>query len=310
MRLKRRTLPEGPGVGQRLQEARLAQGLSLGRIAKATKIQEPHLSAFEADQFGSLPEVYERGLIRAYALFLSIEPEPLLSTYDRSRKITRHTSKVEVPPTRRWQLPFTLTKRRAWGLVTLLLLIGVSLGTRGVIAELNQPPKLELSLRQAGDLAELHGETTPGASLWVADSAVTPDAEGRFSVKLLIPDETTSLKVKARSSYGRESVVHRELSPGKTSLDEGRGPVRLTVRVGLQSTFLDIEAEAPLFRGIALPGAIHTFSGPSITISTSNAGTTALTLSNDRLSVRDLGPLGGKGEKVERLTFLPGTEVE
>lgn len=66
------------GIGGQLRQAREERGLSLQDVEKATRIRQAFLQAMEEDRFGDLPEVYGRGLLRNYAKFLGLDPEPLL----------------------------------------------------------------------------------------------------------------------------------------------------------------------------------------------------------------------------------------
>ncbi len=68
------------GVGQALAEARQAQGLALADVAQQLKFMTRQLEALEAERFESLPgPTIARGMVRTYARFLKLDPEPLLS---------------------------------------------------------------------------------------------------------------------------------------------------------------------------------------------------------------------------------------
>lgn len=70
-----------PEVGARLRQAREERGLSLQEVERATRIRRALLQALEEDRRGDLPEVYWRGLLRNYAKFLGLDPEPLLKEW-------------------------------------------------------------------------------------------------------------------------------------------------------------------------------------------------------------------------------------
>jgi cytoskeleton protein RodZ len=68
------------GVGKALAEARQAQGLELADVAQHLKFMTRQLEAIEAERFDSLPgPTIARGMVRTYARFLKLDPEPLLS---------------------------------------------------------------------------------------------------------------------------------------------------------------------------------------------------------------------------------------
>jgi transcriptional regulator with XRE-family HTH domain len=70
-------------LGTRLQRRRSERGLSLEQAAAGSRIRRGHLAALEASEFERLPgAAYVRGYLRAYAVFLGLDPAPLLSAYD------------------------------------------------------------------------------------------------------------------------------------------------------------------------------------------------------------------------------------
>lgn len=69
------------GVGRTLAEARQAQGLALTDVAQHLKFMTRQIEAIEAERFESLPgPTIARGMVRTYARFLKLDPEPLLSS--------------------------------------------------------------------------------------------------------------------------------------------------------------------------------------------------------------------------------------
>ena len=67
------------GVGKALAEAREAQGLTLADVAQQLKFMPRQIESLEAERFELLPgPTIARGMVRTYARFLKIDPEPLL----------------------------------------------------------------------------------------------------------------------------------------------------------------------------------------------------------------------------------------
>jgi cytoskeletal protein RodZ len=65
---------EHAGIGDRLREARLRQGVEISACAHATRIRERYLVAIEDGRYESLPDpAYVNGFIRAYAAHLGVE---------------------------------------------------------------------------------------------------------------------------------------------------------------------------------------------------------------------------------------------
>jgi len=72
------------GVGQRLKEERLRQGLSLEEIEEETKIRKYYLQALEEENFQVLPpQVYATGFVKRYAKFLGLNEAELSEQFKR-----------------------------------------------------------------------------------------------------------------------------------------------------------------------------------------------------------------------------------
>lgn len=69
-------------IGERLEEARKRKGISIREAAEATKIRGDYLHKFESNQFDiKLPEIYVRGFIRLYAVFLKLPGDKFVTDY-------------------------------------------------------------------------------------------------------------------------------------------------------------------------------------------------------------------------------------
>ena len=71
-------------VGQTLEAARTARGMSLDDLANRTKLRASILSAMERDDFSHCGgRVYARGQLRAMAPVLGLDPDDLVEEFDR-----------------------------------------------------------------------------------------------------------------------------------------------------------------------------------------------------------------------------------
>ena len=68
--------------GETLRRERELRQISLREIAEATKINLRYLDALERDDFRHLPGgVFNKGFVRAYAQFIGIDPEAMVTAY-------------------------------------------------------------------------------------------------------------------------------------------------------------------------------------------------------------------------------------
>ena len=69
-------------IGQRLEAARQAKGVSVSEAGRATKILSKFIEAMESDDFGALSApVYAKSFIRMYAQYLGLDARPLVDEY-------------------------------------------------------------------------------------------------------------------------------------------------------------------------------------------------------------------------------------
>lgn len=72
-----------PAIGSLLREAREARGLSVDDVVQALKFSPRQIASLEADDLAALPgNVFVRGMVRSYARFVKLDPEPLLASLD------------------------------------------------------------------------------------------------------------------------------------------------------------------------------------------------------------------------------------
>ncbi len=72
-----------PNIGDRLEEARKRQGISIREAAEATKVRSDFLTNFENNQFDfDLPEVYKRGFLKIYGRYLKLDEDKLMTDYN------------------------------------------------------------------------------------------------------------------------------------------------------------------------------------------------------------------------------------
>ncbi len=71
-----------PDIGNTLREARIRRGLTITDVETVTKIRHKYIEALEEDDFEVLPgPTVVKGFLRSYAVFLKLDPEPLLTEY-------------------------------------------------------------------------------------------------------------------------------------------------------------------------------------------------------------------------------------
>ena len=117
--------------GETLRRERELRQISLREIAEATKINLRYLDALERDDFRHLPGgVFNKGFVRAYAQFIGIDPETMVTAYldEDRRQQARVTRTTPAPqPSAEAEVPPPSVGARVWVAVLVIALILVVL---------------------------------------------------------------------------------------------------------------------------------------------------------------------------------------
>ncbi|MDQ4099512.1 MAG: helix-turn-helix domain-containing protein, partial [Chloroflexota bacterium] len=71
--------------GETLRQARAHKGVTLKEAEQSTRINRHHLAALEEENFSALPPlIYQRGIVRNYAVYLDLDPSKLLAMFEEA----------------------------------------------------------------------------------------------------------------------------------------------------------------------------------------------------------------------------------
>jgi cytoskeleton protein RodZ len=77
------------GLGKKLQEARLARGLTLDEAGRQTKIRPGQLQEIENEDFSQFASLaYAKGFLLIYGKFLDVDVSPYLEAFETSETLT------------------------------------------------------------------------------------------------------------------------------------------------------------------------------------------------------------------------------
>jgi len=120
--------------GETLKRERELRQISLREIAEATKINLRYLDALERDDFRHLPGgVFNKGFVRAYAQFIGIDPETMVTAYleEEGRQVTRAArAGGAAPHVHEQEAPARWNASRLWlaALVVVLIVVLLAAG--------------------------------------------------------------------------------------------------------------------------------------------------------------------------------------
>ena len=123
-------------LGDALRRERQGRNISMRQVTQATKISIRHLEALERSDFQTLPGgAFNKGFVRAYATYLGLDGEAMVSQYllEMSRLRSEPESQTPPPPTR--------DERQRRRLRILVIVVGIALVAAAIAAAVWYVPR-------------------------------------------------------------------------------------------------------------------------------------------------------------------------
>ncbi len=292
-----RAIPESPAsqafseVGQKLKSQRELLGFSLEDVERHTHLRIHYLTSLETGDLDGLPSpVQGRGMLNNYAVFLGLDPEPLLLRFAdglQARLAAKQAARAEKqPPPSRPELRTPTRLQRAFSseLIIAVVLV-VFLAASGVWLAIRI-----FSIR-SGQQAAPTAPSIAAVLLATATETLTPTP---IPPTLTLPAAVIPENVQPT---GTGAPVAAAGTPGSGVQVYVTARYRAWMRV-----LVDGEVE---FEGRILPGSAYAYSG--------NERVELLTGDGDALQVffnqQDLGALGQPGEVVNLVFTLDGMQT-
>ena len=230
---------------ERLYAARERKGVDLYRAERDTKIRARYLAALERGEYRELPgDVYTKGFLRNYALYLGLDPEEIVGQWRRERGDSGQVRPVLAVPKPIAQprpgLQFSPGVVVAALLTILIVGVGVWLGVQ--VMRFAKPPTLSVtSPREATvQLAEdatnftFEGTSIPGATITIelagGNRQVTADSTGHWTQTIDLRRGRNEFKIDATDpETGKHAdqpsmivitVPFREIEAPQLSIDQ------------------------------------------------------------------------------------------
>lgn len=201
-------------VGNLLKEARLKKRRTKSEVARETRIKESFVEAIEKGQWQILPEFpIVNGFVKAIANYLDVDSFQAMALLRR-----------DYPPTSKPLIPKNPKRQFIWG-PRLTFLLGVAVIFLIIVGYLGfqykkfiSPPTLMVDVPKDGQVVKLSllkvtGKTDPDATIIINNQPVLVTTNGSFSAELEVSKNTGEIIITARSRSGKESIVHRKITP-------------------------------------------------------------------------------------------------
>ena len=309
-------------VGPQLKSRRQAMRLSLAQVELATKIRGKFLTALESGDYSSLPnDIYSRGFVQHYANHLGLDGAAVAAAYSKERGGVEEGKTNRPKLVRPKRLVFTGTIFATAAIV--LIIVSVLGYIIWQFSALAGAPVLTVTSPQSdisitGSVIDVAGHTTPGADVAVNDSPVLTDTDGNFSEKVALQGGVNAIRISSKSKLGKTTVVTRNVLAKLPTIEQTAATVPaapfdgVAVAVAVsQTTSLVVSVDGvEQFRGTFVAGKSRLFTGKSVvSLTTGNAGATAVTVTNSVAANKKIAPLGPDGEIRRNQQFAKDTVI-
>lgn len=277
-------------VGQKLTEQRELLGLSFDDIERHTHLRNRYLRALEAGDLDGLPSpVQGRGMLKNYADFLGLDPDPLLLIFAdglqaglTERRPETSKSRPEQPPTPRQESKRRRFLNRDVFIGAFVVLFLLAFGVWGGL--------------QIGEMRNAPEEIVP-----------TPPS----IAEVLLPTPTITMQPTPTATVLAAIDAEAIITPDQPNPQDAVtpialiGPVRLQVLVRERAYMRVVVDEEVGFDGRVLAGAVYAFAGQELIEIITGSGS-ALQISHNE---QDVGVLGTYGEAVNFVITIDGVQT-
>jgi hypothetical protein len=308
-------------LGEQLKKIRSEARLALQDVSRETKIPVKYLTMIEDGQYGKLPpDVYVKGFLKSYAIFLGVDSQKLINLYLRDKDIKQNMegeSKDVHSAFKLAKMPrFTVTPKMVTVILALVIAIGGSYYLYKEIGRFAALPRLVVTnpigdTSVAGNSISISGYTDQDAKLSINDQPVMVNDNGEFQENILLQEGVNKINISSVNRFGKNASRmlniksdyqkpdmafngDAENSDGRVSGDENtkKNGVEVVVRVDAFPTWLSVESDGGLiYSGTMLPGSTQSFQGEKeVRITSGKANQTFIKVNGKDERVLDSNP--------------------
>lgn len=312
----RKTIPEREMLGEKLAKKRAALGYDIKEAERATRIRAKHIEALESGDFSKLPpDVYVRGFLKNYAIFLKLDPIKVVNLYLRERGLSDNIKKATTPKEEPQKIKFKspkviLTPKKIAIGSAILVALSIILYIGWQVSILAAPPRITINspadnTKVLEDSIIVDGLTDSGSDVFINNIQISVDPEGKFKEKISLQDGVNLITISSKNKLGKESTkALTVLAEPKQTAVSGAEYQDLLAKfdIGPNSVSIYIEVDGKALsdkNAVMLPGSTQTVRAKEkIVVTASDGGSVRINLNG-----KDIGVLGGPGEKVTKKEF-------
>lgn len=308
-------------LGEKLLNMRNERRLSITEVSKHTKIQAKYLEYLENGNYAKLPaDVYVKGFLRSYAVYMGINEHNLIKQYEREKGIHRNIKKLDdeektINPVNFSKL--VITPKLIIASVVALSVLSIFFYLYREVDSFISKPRLVIIKPVDGSATD--GKTTHVTGIAEKDALVTINEQpvlvnekGEFSQDIGLQEGLNVITVRAKNRFDKETSkvvsVNANYQNGSVQQDvatteigtENSQPLAMEVYVSPNAAWLSIEADGNLvYSGSMTPGLAQKIEAKERISITSSKGDGTFV----KLNGKDLGVLSSDEGAVKDIIF-------
>lgn len=293
-------------LGEYLSHARSVLGLSLEEAAKKVGMSPEFLNLLEKGDYKKLPaKAYIVGFISGLSEIYSVSKEELLEQFEKERMIYLQLNQgVAAKQKKIYAIfrDFELTPKLAWALFGFIFFMLVALYIIWQIVSVNKTPMLEIlspvaESRVLGNIAEVEGRTTPGASVFINGENVFVDDKGHFKTQVSVNQGVKDLVFVARTRFDKSAEKTVKIFGSEISGSAERVALVLNFNNSAEINY-QIDNGESIKQTVSRGGSLNLAGNQKISFSLSDGGAVSAELNGETLGI-----LGKSGEPLLNVSF-------
>lgn len=316
-------------LGERMKKIRSERRLSLAEISKSTKIQVKYLQYIEEGEYMKLPaDVYVKGFLRSYAIFMGLSESALIKQFEREKGIHKNIKKIDDKDNSGKPIKFSTVVITPKMIIVSVVLLMVVVSFTYLYMEVNNfisAPRLVImkpvdGAVTQGNSTHVAGVAEKDALVFINDQPVLVNEKGEFSEDVGLKPGLNVISVKARSKFDKEAVqsvsVNADFENPSSEqqsdvpiADQAQAPdsIMAEIYVSPNPTWMSVEADGNLvYSGVLLPGSVQSFNAKQALSVTSGKGNETFV----KINGKDLGALSEDGGAVRDMLYDANGKVE
>ena len=302
-------------LGEKLKKLREELRVPLEEISRSIKVRAEYLEKIEKEEFDKLPpDVYVKGFLKNYAIFLGVDPQRVIDQYEKERGIQSNLKTGFLPKIkkRKFSFPNITITPKSFSLVTIFILFTVCLlYFYSELEKFSRDPRLVIvypfsDISINNNSIDVIGITDKDNKIVINDQPVMVDEKGEFKEKIGLQNGINNINIKSINKFGKineksynvsanyEVIVAGEKNwenrPDKEELFDKKLVLEISAKdtpiwVAIKIDDGEIKSET------LLPNAVQTYEAKEkISITSGKANKTFIKINGIEIGMLDISP--------------------